>query len=96
MILFPYSNAGVLIYCIAMNDLNDDEKKALKAFRKRLKMNQMEDDSRLGHGPLTGAKSTIVAIRPPAGFGATVWEALADKGYLKRDSGGFYELVPGK
>jgi len=79
-----------------MNDLNDDEKRALKAFRKRVKINQLEDDSKLGRSPLTGAKSQIVAIRPPAGFGAEIWEAIADKGYLKRDSGGFYELVPGK
>ncbi len=79
-----------------MNDLNDEEKRALKAFRKRIKMNQLEDDSKLGHSPLTGAKSKIVAIRPPAGFGPVIWETLADKGYLKRDSGGFYEIVPGK
>jgi hypothetical protein len=79
-----------------MNDLTEDQKKALKAFKKRLKMNQLEDDSRLGHSPLTGAKSKIVAIQPPSGFGRPVWEELADKGYLRRDSGGFYELVPGK
>lgn len=79
-----------------MNDLTDDEKRAFKAYKKRIKMNQLEDDSKLGHSPLTGAKSKIVSIRPPAGFGAEVWESLADKGYLKRDTGGFYEMVPGK
>ena len=79
-----------------MNDLTDDEKKAFKAFKKRVKMHQLEDDSSLGHGPLTGARSKIVSIQPPSGFGHEVWNTLADKGYLKRDSGGFYELVPGK
>lgn len=79
-----------------MNDLNDDEKKAFKAFKKRVKLHQLEDDSTLGHSPLTGARNKIVAIQPPSGFGKEIWEQLADKGYLKRDSGGFYELVPGK
>jgi hypothetical protein len=79
-----------------MNDLTDDEKKAFKAFKKRVKMHQLSDDSALGHSPLTGARSKIVAIQPPSGYGKDVWEALADKGYLKRDSGGFYEMVPGK
>jgi hypothetical protein len=79
-----------------MNDLTDDEKKAFKAFKKRVKMHQLEDDSTLGHSPLTGARSKIVSIQPPSGFGRDVWDQLADKGYLKRDSGGFYELVPGK
>ncbi len=79
-----------------MNDLNEDQKKALKAFKKRMKIQQLDDDSRLGHSPLTGARSKIVAIQPPSGFGRDVWEQLADLGYLKRDSGGFYELVAGK
>ena len=34
-----------------------------------------------------------MAIQPPAGFGKTVWEELADLGYLKRDTVGFYELT---
>jgi hypothetical protein len=79
-----------------MPSTDEQLKKALKAFKKRLKLNQLEEDSKLGHSPLTGAKSTIVSIQPPQGFGREVWEELADKGYLKRDSGGFYELVPGK
>ncbi|MGN6504259.1 MAG: hypothetical protein ACTHM6_01730 [Tepidisphaeraceae bacterium] len=79
-----------------MNDLTDDQKHALKAFKKRIKINQREDDSRLGRSPLTGTHTKVVSIRPPTGFPPTVWEELADKGYLKRDSGGFYEIVPGK
>jgi hypothetical protein len=72
---------------------DDEMKKALKAFRKRLKLTQLDEDSRLGHSPLTGAKSKIVSIQPPAGFGKEVWEELADKGYLKRDGIGFFELT---
>lgn len=77
---------------------NEDEmKKALKAFKKRLKLTRLDDDSRLGHGPMSsGGKEKIVSIQPPVGFGRQVWEDLADAGYLKRDGVGFYELVEGK
>ena len=74
----------------------DEMKKALKAFKKRLKLTQLDDDSRLGHSPLTGAREQIVSIQPPAGFGREIWEKLADEGFLKRDGIGFYSLVPGK
>lgn len=79
-----------------MPSTEEELKRALKAFKKRLKLTQLDEDSRLGHSPLTGARSTIVSIQPPSGFGKEVWEELADKGYLKRDGIGFYELVPGK
>ena len=74
----------------------EELKRALKAFRKRMKLTQLEEDSRLGRSPLTGSKSTIVSIQPPHGFAREVWEELADKGFLKRDGIGFYALVPGK
>jgi hypothetical protein len=35
----------------------------------------------------------VVAIQPPSGFGREIWEELADLGYLKRDTKGFYELT---
>jgi hypothetical protein len=75
---------------------DDEMRKAVKAFKKKLKMMQLEEDSRLGHSPLTGSKTTITSIQPPTGFGREIWEELADKGFLKRDGGGFFELVPGK
>src|SRR3982750_1936389 len=56
----------------------DELKRALKAFKKRLKLTQLDEDSRLGHSPLTGARSRIVSIQPPAGFGRAEGEALAD------------------
>jgi hypothetical protein len=75
---------------------DDELKKALKAFKKRMKMMQLDEDSRLGHSPLSKGSNRIVSIQPPSGFGKEIWEELADKGFLKRDSGGFYELVPNK
>ncbi|MGA3066052.1 MAG: hypothetical protein ABSF29_04310 [Tepidisphaeraceae bacterium] len=77
-----------------MPHTEDELKKALKAFKKRLKLTRLDDDSKLGHSPLTGnAKGEVVAIQPPSGFGREIWEELADKGHLKRDGTGFYELV---
>jgi hypothetical protein len=74
----------------------EELKKALKAFKKRMKIMQLDEDSRLGHSPLTGAKNKVQSIQPPAGFGAAIWEELADQGFLKRDGQGFFEIVPGK
>jgi len=76
-------------------ELSLDQKKALRAFKKKLKATQLEEDSRLGRGPLSSGKAQIIAIQPPTGFGRTVWEELASLGYLNRD-GGFYELVTWK
>src|SRR2546423_1512382 len=66
----------------------DEMKRALKAFKKRLKLLQLEEDSKLGHSPLTGSKSQISAIRPPSGFGREIWEELAGKGLPKEVGSG--------
>jgi len=79
-----------------MPSTDEELRKALKAFKKRLKLTQLEEDSRLGRSPLTGAKTQVLSIQPPTGFGREIWDELADKGYLTRDGGGFYALVPGK
>ena len=75
---------------------DEDMKKALKAFKKRLKLTRLDDESKLGRSPLTGNKDKVMSIQPPSGFGREIWEELADKGFLKRDGVGFYELVEGK
>ena len=67
---------------------------ALKAFRKRLKLTRLDDESRLGYGPMTGGgKSGVVAITPPDQFRREVWEELAKQGKLKYTRRGLYELV---
>lgn len=70
----------------------EELKKALKAFRKRLNLTQLEEDSRLGRGPIGSAKDKVFAIQPPPGFGRDIWEELANQGYLKNDGRGFYKL----
>lgn len=69
-------------------------KSAMKAFRKRLKLTQLDDQSRIGVGPFSsGRASGIVAITPPDQFPPAVWEELVRQGKLKRAGGGMYELV---
>ncbi len=80
-----------------MPSTEDDLKKAYKAFKKRMKLTRLDDDSRLGHGPMSaGGKSQVISIQPPAGFGKEIWEELAELGFLKRDGIGFYQVVDGK
>jgi hypothetical protein len=79
-----------------MPSTDDELRKALKAFKKRVKLTQLEEDSRLGHSPLTGSRSQITSIEPPRGFGREIWAELVEKGYLKDEGRGFYALIPGK
>lgn len=66
----------------------EDLKRALKAFKKRLKLMRQDDESKIGGGAFTqGKKSGIVAIQLPEGFPAEVWEALEKKGRIKRTPG---------
>lgn len=66
---------------------------ALKAFKKRLKMTRLDDESRLGHGPTSaGGRSGVVAIVPPNQFPQEVWDELARLGKLRRAGQGLYEL----
>ena len=80
-----------------MPHTEDELHKALRAFRKKLKLMRLDDDSKIGHGPMSsGQREKIISMQPPSGFGREIWEELADKGYLKRDGVGFFELVEGK
>ncbi|MDD4889267.1 MAG: hypothetical protein PHU85_05005 [Phycisphaerae bacterium] len=72
---------------------------ALKAFNKRVRLTQLDDESQLGHGPFSSGKQlgAGLGIKPPDEFPAEVWEALVTQGSLRRAPGGLYELaVPGQ
>jgi hypothetical protein len=70
--------------------------RALQAFKKRLKLTQLDSESKLGYGPMTGGQSSgIVAITPPNQYPRSVWDALVAQGKLKKGSQGQYELVRG-
>jgi hypothetical protein len=72
----------------------EELKAAFKAFKKRLKVTQLDQDSSISGGPLSGGRrATILAITPPNQFSQAVWEELVRQGKLKRGGGGTYELV---
>lgn len=69
-------------------------KNALKAFKKRLKLARLDDESRYGGGALTsGTPSGIVAIPPPEKYPQAVWDELVRQGKLRRAGQGLYELM---
>ncbi len=67
-------------------------KRALKAFKKRLKLTSLDEDSHLGRGPLSGGHTGVCAIRPPNQFPREVWEELCRQGKLRHSGHGLYEL----
>ncbi len=68
-------------------------KSALKAFKKRLKLTALDDDSRLGRGPFSGGATGVFAIQPPSQFPREVWQELCRQGKLRDSGHGLYELV---
>ena len=72
----------------------EELKKALKAFRKKLRRFREDDESRLSHGAMTkGYSSAIVGIRPPGEFPREIWEELVKEGRLKSEGQGTYSIV---
>jgi aryl-alcohol dehydrogenase-like predicted oxidoreductase len=71
----------------------DELKRALKAFKKRLKLTRLDAESQISGGPLSGGRdSGIVAIQPPNEFPQTVWDELVRQGKLKSAGHGTYEV----
>ncbi|MGB9626488.1 MAG: hypothetical protein ACPMAQ_16660 [Phycisphaerae bacterium] len=71
----------------------EELRKALKAFKKRLKLARLDDESRLGHAATTkGGSSGIRAIQPPNQFPQAVWDELVREGRLRYVGHGLYEL----
>jgi len=69
-------------------------KAAFKAFKKRLKLAQLGEDSTLSRSPTTaGRRLDIVAIEPPSQFLKAVWNELVKQGKLKKAGHGLYELA---
>ena len=68
-------------------------KSALKAFKKRLKLTALDDDSHLGRGPFSSGATGVFAIQPPSQFPREVWEELCRQGKLRNSGHGLYELA---
>jgi hypothetical protein len=74
----------------------EELKRALKAFKKRLKLTRLDAESSISGGPLSGGRrADIVAITPPAEFPPAVWDALVKQGKIKPAGRGMYELTGG-
>ena len=69
-------------------------KGALKAFRKKIASQRLDQESGKMGGPLSSGKtSSIVAITPPGMFRKEVWEELVKQGKLQYDGYGLYKLI---
>lgn len=68
-------------------------KKAMKAFKKRLEITQLDKESRQIAGPLSkGRGSGIVGIVPPRQFPQPIWDELVKQGRLKYIGDGLYGM----
>jgi hypothetical protein len=68
-------------------------RKALQAFRKRLSLTVLDEDSKLGRGPLSKGGGAAAAIVPPNEWPEPVWQELVRQGKLRYIGHGFYELA---
>jgi hypothetical protein len=72
---------------VTQDQMND----AMRAFRKRIKLGRLADESKLGGRYTSGGhKSKIDAIVPPNEFPKEVWAALVKAGKLVHTGHGFY------
>ena len=72
----------------------DELRRAMKAFKKRLKLSRLDAESGLGHGPMTGGSNAgIISIVPPNQYPQAVWDELVRLGRLKYSGQGLYEPV---
>ena len=72
---------------------DEELRKAMKAFRRRLKLTRLDHESKLGHSPLTSGKDAAFdSILPPMEFPDELWKVLAARGELEAAGRGFYML----
>lgn len=69
---------------------DEELKRAYKAFKKRLKLARLDDESGLSMG---SKKSSIAGITPPTGHPPGIWEELVAQGKLRREGAGTYSLA---
>lgn len=69
-------------------------KRALKAYRKRLKLARLDDETTTSRNPLSrGEESGILGVRPPDQYPPEVWALLVAQGKLSDAGGGLLELT---
>lgn len=71
-------------------------KRAVKAFRKSLKVTRLDAESTIGGNPMTsGRQSGIVGMVPPPRYPREVWDELVRQGRMAGGKQGIYELPAG-
>ena len=69
-------------------------KRALKAYRKRLKLMRLDDESSASRNPLSkGESSHILGVKPPENYPPEVWAYLIKQGKLRDGGHGLLELA---
>jgi len=70
-------------------------KRAMKAFRKRLKIVRLDSESSVGGGPTSsGRESSIIGVRAPDQYPQEVWDELVRQKRLVESTDDIYELPP--
>ncbi len=67
-------------------------KRAYAAFKKRLKLQRLDDNSTLGRSPLSGGERGLTAVTPPNQYPQEIWNELARQGKIRSVGQGLYEL----
>ena len=69
-------------------------KAAMKAFRRRLKFDQLDEDSKIDmRDPMSKGATKVTAIEPPREWGPEVWDELARRGAIRRVGKALYEMA---
>lgn len=69
-------------------------KRAMKAYRKRLKLARLDDESSGSRNPLSkGEESSILGVKPPEQYSAEIWARLIEQGRLRDGGYGLLELA---
>lgn len=69
-------------------------KRALKAYRKRLKLVRLDDEASSSRNPLSkGTESSILGVKAPEQYPDEVWDMLIAQGKLRDGGHGLLELT---
>jgi len=72
-------------------------KRAMRAFRKKLGITRLDEESSVGVGPMSGGRSSdISGVSPPGIYPRSIWLELARQGRLISAGQGVFELPPGQ
>lgn len=79
---------------VEVPDIPEDTlREAMRAYRKRMKLTRLDQESKLARSPLSSGKDAdFDAIIPPNQYPSEVWRALVARGELESTGQGFYKV----